>query len=424
MSFRHRSRRFLSRRPLQAGIALIASLAIAAPAAAASGDLDPTFGASGIAVTRPDGRAQAVGRYPGGGYVSAGLVQREGILYFALTKLTETGALDPTFSVDGVVRTGFFGSDGFPLDASAYGVAVQSDGKIVAVGEASSRYALARYLPNGSLDPAFGTGGRVITGIGGLNVARDVALLPSGKLLVAGEGNFEFAVARFLEDGSLDATFDGDGVVTTPIKQNQSRAASIAISPDRSIVLAGGIEGFDVVEGIAVARYLPDGTLDTSFSQDGIVVTRVQQESFADEVTVGADGSVLACGHSFVGAAQRYDFVLARYEPDGDPDPTFSVDGRLRTDWGSVGAGGGCTGLAWRPDAIVASGHVDFLDVVVARYLADGTLDPSFGTGGRVRTPFDSVQADDLVVDAGRLVVAGGAVRGTKAGFTLVRYIG
>ena len=412
-------RRVIYLAAIAASITLLSALA-APPAAAASGDHDPTFGSRGVAITRPPGLADALAAYPGGGYVAAGAVQREGRVFVALAKVTEQGWLDPSFGGDGVVLTGF-GSGG------AHAVLVQPDGKVIAVVGGVGGFGLARYLPNGELDPSFGTGGRVIEDSGGrLDDARDVTRLPGGKLLVAGRGNFGFAVARFMPNGSLDSAFGDGGVVITKISRDSETAYSIARGEAGSFVLAGGIAGLRVVERIAVARYEADGDLDPTFGQGGVVVTRFGNFSVANDAVVGQNGSVLVCGQSHLSSADRSRFGVVRYETDGDLDPTFAGDGRQSTSWGGApGSEAICTGLALQPDGmIVAGGYVDFRDFAVARYQPGGTLDMTFAGDGKVRTRFDSAQAGGLVLDASRIVMTGGANMGDRAGFVFVRRLG
>ncbi len=418
-------RRVLHLAAIAASIALLTGAA--APAAAAPGDLDPAFGSGGVAVTRPAGFGAGLAAYPGGGYVAAGdVTQRDGMSFFALAKVDEQGSLDPSFGGDGVVLTGFAIGD-VPADGEARAVVVQPDGKVVAVGEVGPGIGLARYLPSGELDPGFGTRGRVVEdAVGRLDDARDVILLPDGKLLVAGQGNFGFAVARFLPNGPLDTTFGDGGVVNTKISRGSETAYAIARGEGDSFVLAGGIAGLRVVERIAVARYEADGDLDPTFGLGGVVLTKLGDFSVANDAVVDQFGSVLVCGQSHLRSANRSRFGLVRYEPDGDLDPTFSGDGRQVTSWGGPpGSEAYCTGVAVQPDGmIVAGGHIDFFDFAIARYQPNGSLDSGFAGDGKVRTRFDTAQAGGLVLDGSRIVMTGAAQVGARAGFVFVRRLG
>src|SRR6266536_6144139 len=168
------------------------------------------------------------------------------------------GALDPTFGIGGEVTTDFGGSD------SAQAVAIQSDGKILAAGlSGAGDFALARYNADGSLDPSFGSGGKVTTDFGGFDLALGVALQSDGKIVAAGQGgsSFDFALARYNADGSLDTSFGSGGKVTTDFGVFDA-ATAVAIQRDGKIVATGSTfsSGF---QQFALARYNADGSLDT-----------------------------------------------------------------------------------------------------------------------------------------------------------------
>lgn len=190
--------------------------------------------------------------------------------------LAAPGDLDPTFGTGGIVRTPVV-----PLYDGAWDVLVQPDGKIVAVGQARGAtvdFALARYLEDGTLDDTFGTDGIVITPVGpGEDIPNAVVRQPDGKLLVVGHSNNgannDIALVRYLEDGTLDDTFGIGGIVTTPVGSANEAASSVALQSDGKIVIAGNanVGTTDPV----VARYESDGTLDASFGSGGIVVVPV-----------------------------------------------------------------------------------------------------------------------------------------------------
>ena len=168
------------------------------------------------------------------------------------------GDLDTTFGTGGVVTT----SIGPGWD-SAYGVAIQSDGKIVAAGSAhngsDNDFAVVRYTISGALDTTFGTGGVVTTSIGtGNDQASGIAIQPDGKIVAAGwahsGSDYDFAVVRYTVSGTLDTTFGASGVVTTPIGPGSNRAHGVAIQPDGKIVAAGYADSGSDYD-FAVVRY-------------------------------------------------------------------------------------------------------------------------------------------------------------------------
>jgi uncharacterized delta-60 repeat protein len=178
------------------------------------------------------------------------------------------GDLDTTFDSDGKVTTAIGASDN-----EAYSVAIQSDGKIVAAGSSKNGsnydFALARYNTDGTLDTNFGTGGKVITAIGSsTDVAESVAIQSDGKIVAAGfsnnGSNNDFALVRYNTNGTLDTTFDSDGKVTTAIGSANDAAYSVAIQSDGKIV-AAGFSNNGSNNDFALVRYNTNGSLDTSF---------------------------------------------------------------------------------------------------------------------------------------------------------------
>ena len=194
-------------------------------------------------------------------------------------------------------------------------MALQPDGKIVAAGRALGDFALARYLPNGSLDPTFSGDGKVTTDFSGgsFDEVHALALQPDGKLVVAGRGGVghDFALARYLPNGTLDSTFSGDGKLTTDFGSVEfEMVLALVLQPDGKLVVAGtGGAGHD----FALARYLPNGTLDSTFSGDGKLTTDFG--SNRDEASALAiqpnNGRLVVAGIS--GTPGLRDFTLARY---------------------------------------------------------------------------------------------------------------
>ena len=305
------------------------------------------------------------------------------------------GYLDTSFSGDGTLVTDFG-------DVTGPDIAIQDDGRIVAVGRAGSDFALARYNPDGSLDLTFSSDGKLTTDFGGNDQARGVVIQADDKIVVAGGGDSaDFALARYNPDGSLDPTFADDGKLTTDFGSSDG-AEDVVVQPDDKLVAAGRSNS-----DTALARYNPDGSLDTTFASDGKHTTAFGGGAAgvaiqADDriVTVGRDGS---------------DFALARFSPDGSPDASFSDDGRKSTDFGGDDS---ASDLAIQPDgrivvagtAVRPFGPFPYGDFALARYNADGSLDAAFGSGG-TRTQDFNWHEDGAAVAIqanGKIVVAGG----------------
>ena len=347
-------------------------------------------------------------------------------LAFSAAAMAAAGDLDPTFSVDGKQRTDF----GYTGPSAAEAVVRQADGKIVAVGRADDNFLVARYNLDGSLDSSFSGDGRTQTNFTGLDWAADVAL-QGNKIVVVGfsrdttNGFDYYALARYNPDGSLDTNFSGDGKRTTAIG-SFSDAFGVALQGDGKIVAVGttNIHGSHTTS-FAVARYRLNGSLDPSFSSDGKQTTELFFGEFASAsgVAIQADGKIVAVGE----ASDFETFALARFNPDGSLDTSFSGDGLQTTDFG-VGVGG-ATGVALQGDGkIVAVGYsFDPATFALARYNLDGSLDPSFSDDGLQTTDFlfgGGAEAFDVAIQANGRIVAVGVAGGGATGqdFALARY--
>ncbi len=297
---------------------------------------------------------------------------------------------------------------------------------------------------DGDLDPTFGTGGMVTTDINrSTDIANAVAIQADGKLVVVGQtyknndySTEDFVVARYNTDGTLDNTFGVRGRVRTDFPGLAAVPSSVVIQPDGKIVVAGGaFPLFTFLGNFEVVRYNPNGSLDTSFGNGGIVTTTFPEGSYAFDVALQPDGKIIAAGTVFVdfnpGDQSDTDFALARYNPDGTPDATFGSGGQVSTDF--VGMEDDAFSVLIQPDGkIVAVGSANdpatFYDFAAVRYLSNGTIDTTFGVGGKVQTDFgdqnfDRARSAALQPD-GRIVAAGFAIsqNGGVQNFAVARY--
>ncbi len=400
--------------------ALMVSALFSAAAQAAPGDLDPTFSGDGKQTTDfgfGDSSAVATVRQPDGKIVAVGtLGSNSG---FALARYNPNGSLDTSFSGDGRQVTPYFDS--------ANGVALQGDGKIVAVGRTYGDFALARYNPNGTLDTSFSGDGTQTTdfgGVGGFDQGNGVAIQGDGKIVAlgrAGGGGGDFGLARYNSDGTLDTSFSGDGKQTTDFG-GSDEASGVALQADGKIVAVGRAEGTGD-DDFALARYNTDGSLDTGFSGDGKQTTNFGYSEFANQVALQGDGKIVAAGFTG-GAAPRGsgDFALARYNTDGSLDASFSGDGRQTTDFSPDAFDRDeATGVALQTDGkIVAVGPIGGGDFALARYNTDASLDTSFSGDGKQTTDFGgSDEANGVALQTDGKIVAVGAGAGD---FALARY--
>lgn len=250
---------------------------------------------------------------------------------------------------------------------------------------------LTVYGPPGSLDTSFG-GGRVMVPAGASDdYANAIAIQPDGKIILAGHGaehGGDFAMIRLDRDGNLDPTFGNGGRVLTDFLGNDDSINALALQPDGKIIAAGYTTRGTTGRDFALARYLPDGTLDTSFNGDGKVVRAlVDDTDIAYAVLVTVDGFIVAGGEANRGnAATGVDFALARFASNGAIDINFGHDGITFSAFRPGTAGDHIYALAFQPldgeQRIVAAGGEG--DMVVARYRSNGQLDTAFGNGGSV----------------------------------------
>ncbi len=379
------------------------------------------FGSNGK-VTTPIGndndKAESLILQPDGKLVAAGWSYNGSNGDFALARYESNGSLDLSFGTGGKVTTPF-GSD----QSCARSLILQPDGKLVAAGYSDDDFALARYNSDGSLDLSFGTGGKVTTHFSiYADGTESLILQPDGKLVAAGHSNRDFALARYNSDGSLDLSFGTGGKVITSFGSDQSRARSLILQPDGKLVAAGSsgnISNYD----FALARYNSNGSLDLSFGTDGTVTTPIGSYDHAYSLILQPDGKLVAAGQSNNGG---YDFALARYENDGDLDSSFGTGGKVTTPIGS--SNDNARSLILQPDGkLVAAGYSNNggYDFALARYNSNGSLDLSFGTGGKVITPIGSSTdyAHSLILQPdGKLVAAGSSDNGSNDDFALARY--
>jgi uncharacterized delta-60 repeat protein len=376
---------------------------------------------------------QAVALARGNRIVVAGqLFTAAGDSEFALARYTSAGRLDRGFGDDGLVRTAFpGGARGFAVavDRSGRIVVAGSSSNDLALARYTWSGRLDRsFGSGGKVTTAFP--GRQVRGqavvllpAGGIAVAGG-ATLPDGT----GQG---FVLARYRADGSLDPRFGDQGRVFTPLGMGADVAAANALALRNGKLVAAGLLDNPFAGGgaFALARYhATNGSLDASFSGDGKVITMLGQEASAQGVLVLADGRIVAGGAAQLQPGQGDRFALTRYLADGMLDPSFGHAGVAITEL--PGGDAGANAIARQPDGrLVAVGQASQPDGItsifgVVRYLRDGALDPTFGNGGIVTTSFGTgklAAADGVAIQAnGRIL----AVGGNGSEFALARYLG
>jgi uncharacterized delta-60 repeat protein/uncharacterized repeat protein (TIGR01451 family) len=363
------------------------------------GELDVSFGVNGKVTTDvgANDNGYALTLQPDGKVIVAGWSGSR----FGLARYNTNGSLDTSFDTDGKVATVFGSND------RGHDVVVQDDGKIVVVGESDNNFALARYNSDGSLDTSFGVGGKVTTDFGSSDNGWAAILQADNKIVVAGRSDNNFALARYNSDGNLDTSFGVDGKVITDFGSSNDIAQAVALLSDGKFVVAGQ-SNFS----FALARYNSDGSLDTSFGTAGKVFT-AGFNSGSDDMVIQPDGKIVLVGNSG-------DIAMVRYNSDGSLDTSFGTDGKVIIDFGSTEFGNGV--------AILPNGKLVFVgttlnaDIVLIRLNSDGSLDSSFDTDGKIVTDFGSYDygEDVLLQTDGKIVVSGES----GSDFALVRYLG
>jgi uncharacterized delta-60 repeat protein len=342
-----------------------------------SGGVLDTYSQFDLATTSEDGTAVAIDS--AGRILAAGNTVEAGGAVAAM-RFTSAFAPDLAFGAGGSV-TNWTLSYAF-TNSEAKAAALQPDGKLVVVGNGGrgqspqvtvAGIALTRFNADGSLDTSFGDGGVAIDPYQKFTQGNaSVAIRSDGKIIVAGESY----IYRYLPSGQLDTSFDGDGVIRIAVVAHR-----VLIQPDEKMIVAG--------EGLNLARYNADGSIDTTFGANGIIPYRPNSPIDGDAALM-PDGRIVATGAARV----------ARFTANGQPDPTFSGDGE--TPGGGYGVAPGDDGSIY-----TVTGQNGY---IVKHYLLDGTLDPNFGTGGSVTATFgfqtqvpQSVAIDPL----GKIVVTG-----------------
>jgi uncharacterized delta-60 repeat protein len=317
----------------------------------------------------------------------------------------QPGTLDLSFNGTGKVFADFAEGDDF-----AFGAARQIDGKIILAGgcaNGSSRdFCAVRYLPDGTLDTTFGNNGKaavpMATPIACNNLAYAIKLQSDGKLLLAGRCRtgstatsdlvIRFSLLRLTSAGQADASFNGNGFVTTQFGGQDDTARAVGLQSDGKIVLSGYcLNTARNRYEFCAARYTTSGALDTTFNASGAMPGKlmgaINQQDFASAMVVQPDDKLVLGGSCWNGTT--YEFCTARYTVDGVLDTTFNSTGFVLTSLSSVGATQGLA-IALQPDGkvLIAGSTVDVNQdkFGVARYTTSGALDPAFGDGGILRS--------------------------------------
>ncbi len=339
--------------------------------------------------------------------------------------------LDQTFGTGGKVRTNTNPSPSTSDYVSK--VLLQTDGKLVVVGS-SSLYistqtpyfptpALARYNSDGTLDSTFDNDGIVLTTSLNYSALNDAVLQPDGKIVAVGTygasapmGVRDYLVVRYNTDGSLDTSFDGDGYATLSFGVNREDALGVALQSDGKIVVVGNSAPSGGNAVTVLVRYNTNGTQDLNFgNEDGGLAIHSPPSGTA--IVILPDDRIIIGGSN----------TIARLNSNGTIDTSFGTSGRITLNFFT-------NALALQADGkIVAAGETNFtapqIDFELARLNSNGTMDASFGTNGRVTTPFNATSSDraaDVAVQPDGRIIAFGTgftpLPEQRSNFALARY--
>ncbi len=405
---------------------MLCMIAVNKNSIAQAGSLDLSFGTTGKVATALSTTGHSYGTASAiqsdGKIVAAGYAYFGNNIDFALSRYNTDGSLDLNFDGDGKVTT-----DLGNMSDYCFGIAIQNDGKILLSGTTDNytKIAIVRYNSNGSIDSTFDTDGILKYAVGTtLNEGYGIATQNDGKIIVSGSSfsgaNFDFFVTRLNTNGSFDLTFDTDGIVETNIIGDDF-ANAITLQNDGKIILAGSS---NMQNAFSLVRYNTDGSLDITFDTDGKVSTATTNGlNWATCLAIQSDGKIVLAGNSNISGNVN---VLTRYNTNGSLDLSFDTDGIVLT----ANLCNNVKGVKIANDGkIIVVGSYGIgsnMDFVVERYNTNGILDSTFDTDGVVNTDLgfgtDDFAYATSIQNDGKIVVVG---HGNNTGFNnfmVVRY--
>lgn len=406
-----------------------------------AGALDPSFGNNGkllvnvnnldvfhdVAI-QEDQKIVTVGMSFDAAYVSTAHAHR----YLA------DGTPDPTFGTNGVFTFSL------NFEANIYGCYIKPDGKILLAGETTDyqdyRLLLIQLNPDGTIDHLFGDNGIVVEHV---SIYEDhgwgLAVQEDGAILVCGTGTVDYAgeyrnapmIVKFSADGELDTSFGTNGVATIPVNSIENTLRSITVQPDGKILAAGHFANDLFFFITLVVRFMPDGTLDPTFADNGMFKHPFgQADSQAFDIVVTEDDKILVTGVS-VAPTYDYSMMLFKLDAQGVLEPDFGTDGVVITDnTGTYDVGYGLRIQA--DDKIVVAGTTgnappEDNSMAVWRFNSNGAIDASFGTNGMTAINMGNAADEAMGIalqEDEKIVIAGKSRNDANFDFAIVRLLG
>lgn len=368
-----------------------------------------------------------------GKILAAGYSNASGSNDFTLIRYNGgASTLDNTFGSSGKILTDI----GSGSNDQALAMKIQSDGKIVVAGISNTNgnndFTMVRYTSTGLIDTTFGTNGKVITdiGSGSIDFAQSMQIQPDGKIFLAGYSNVsgenDYVLVRYDANGKIDLSFGNNGKIITNVSANDF-VYSMKIQSDGKIILAGA--SFSNNYDFSMVRYTPEGILDTTFGNNGKVITDIGTNStdYGKAIEIQNNGKILFVGTSNGGS--NSDVALLRYNANGTIDTSFATNGKVITDVGT-NTSDQATSIQVKSDGkILVAGFVNSFnnDFMLMQYTLLGVLDSSFGLNGKVTTDLGSSSKDTVydfkLLGSGKILIAGSSMITSTSDFALARYL-
>ena len=385
--------------------------------------LDNTFGAGGIVITDISGfdatgkslKIDTNNKILLGGFAVGG-----SITYFAIARYNQDGSIDLSFGPTGVgyVVTDISGDD------EGNSLLIDNSNNILLGGthfnSVDNDFVIARYTPDGVLDLSFGTDGYVITDISGDDLGNSLQVDSNNNILLGGTVDNNFAIARYDSSGNIDTNFGTGGYVITDISGIDSGNSLLFDSSSNKILLGGTAN-----DNFALARYDSSGNLDTTFGNNGIVITDISGIDIGNSLLIDSNDKILLGGYYF--NSPLVSFAIARYDSSGNLDLTFGPNNNGYVNTILSGDEQGISLQLDENEKILLGGTYADKDFIVARYTSNGVLDTTFDPSGNgyIITDLSGNSVDvaySLQVDASNNILLGGFSVNDRDNFAIARY--
>lgn len=399
-------------------------------ASAQSVALDPAFGTNGIATTQISSQRNtmnATAVQADGKVLVAGQVGGDSVKNMGVTRFNPDGTVETTFGTNGQLIINFPNAQSFVRK-----IAIQPDGKIILGGYTfntsfSGDFVAVRLNPDGSYDSSFGNNGIAVLDNGQSEVSIAMTLLSDGRIILAGDVNDRFAMAMLKSNGTIDTTFGNNGWVVTNFDEGGiAYANDVAVQNDGKIVLGGMLMVDSPFFRYAAIRYLPNGTLDTSFANNGkFLYAFGGNNDFGINIGFQNDGKLIFAGHSYFHNIPylQYDVVSLRLTTAGQIDTSYGQNGLAKARF--VDGENYTSAIKVLPDdKIIFVGNTVLQGTkrrgYVARFLPNGAVDQSFGNHGFIELAKGerTLQASSVATAANGDIIAAGEIFGAANGST------